>query len=157
MVGYIVKLSGMYNGNNIRLRLLTAFYIFIILFDERVIARKLDASVNFPADPFSYPTPPRFAVVSAGAICCALLVYIHLISKPYLKLANHYGQCIWKLCNNHVRSLTAVNWQKTLKDNGIQLSFEITTPHTTVTFTQILNIFKRCLVTLGAYLFHKSC
>ena len=48
----------MYNGNNIRLRLLTAFYIFIILFDERVIARKLDASVNFPADPFSYPTPP---------------------------------------------------------------------------------------------------
>ena len=109
MVGYIVKLPGMCNRKNIRLRLLTAFYIFICLFDVRVIARKLDASVNFPAHPFSYPTPPRFAVVSAGAICCALLVYIHLISKPYLKLANHYGQCIWKLCNNHVRSLTAVN------------------------------------------------
>lgn len=115
MVGYTVKLSGMCNRKNIRLRLLTAFYIFIYLFDERVIARKLDTSVNFPAHPFYYPTlpppphPPRFAVVSAGAICCALLVYIHLILKPYLKLANHYGQCIWKLCNNHVRSLTAVN------------------------------------------------
>ena len=99
----------MCNRKNIRLRLLTGFYIFICLFNVRVIARKLDASVNFPAHPFSYPTPLRFAVVSAGAICCASLVYIHLISKPYLKLANHYGQCIWKLCNNHVRSLTTVN------------------------------------------------
>ena len=139
MVGYTVKLSGMCNRKNIRHKLLTAFYTFIFLFDVRVIARKLDASVNFPAHPFSYPTPPRFAVVSAGAICCASLVYIHLISKPYLKLANHYSQCIRKLCNNHVSSLTTVNWQETLKDKGIQLTFVTTTPYTIAPFKQDCN------------------
>lgn len=88
--------------------------------------------------------PQRFAVVSAGANCCAPQVYIHLLSKPYLKLANHYSQCIWKLCNNHVSSLATVNWQKTLKHKGIQLTFVITTPYTIAPFTPKLS-FKICL------------
>lgn len=78
----------MCNRKNIRLRLLTAFYIFIYLFDERVIARKLDTSVNFPAHPFSYPTPPTLR----GRFGRRYLLRFSSLHSSYLKALPQAGE-----------------------------------------------------------------